>query len=139
MEAVTVPRATARPERPWWRETLAPYAKPSIGRSLLDLATSVVPYLALFALDVPRRSTSPTWLVLAISRARPPASCCAPTSSSTTARTARSCPPSAATRGSASVLGLLVYSPFARWRHDHAVHHATAGDLDRRGTGDVPT
>ena len=35
--------------------------------------------------------------------------------------------------------GLLVYSPFARWRHDHAVHHATAGDLDRRGVGDVPT
>jgi omega-6 fatty acid desaturase (delta-12 desaturase) len=25
------------------------------------------------------------------------------------------------------------------WRHSHAVHHATAGDLDRRGTGDVQT
>jgi omega-6 fatty acid desaturase (delta-12 desaturase) len=37
------------------------------------------------------------------------------------------------------VLGLLVFTPFARWRHDHAVHHATAGDLDRRGVGDVPT
>jgi acyl-lipid omega-6 desaturase (Delta-12 desaturase) len=30
-----------------------------------------------------------------------------------------------------AVLGVLVYSPFASWRHSHAVHHATAGDLDR--------
>jgi acyl-lipid omega-6 desaturase (Delta-12 desaturase) len=36
-------------------------------------------------------------------------------------------------------LGLLVYSPFLRWRHDHAIHHATSGDLDRRGGGDVKT
>jgi omega-6 fatty acid desaturase (delta-12 desaturase) len=36
-------------------------------------------------------------------------------------------------------LGLLVFSPFVRWRHDHAVHHATSGDLDRRGVGDLPT
>jgi omega-6 fatty acid desaturase (delta-12 desaturase) len=36
-------------------------------------------------------------------------------------------------------LGLLLYSPFVRWRHDHAVHHASSGDLDRRGVGDVRT
>jgi len=35
--------------------------------------------------------------------------------------------------------GLLVFQPFGNWRHNHAVHHGTAGDLDRRGTGDVPT
>src|SRR5262249_28206804 len=38
-----------------------------------------------------------------------------------------------------AVLALLVATPFARWRHEHKVHHATAGDLDRRGVGDVPT
>jgi len=38
-----------------------------------------------------------------------------------------------------NALGILVLTPFARWRYDHAVHHATAGDLDRRGIGDVPT
>jgi omega-6 fatty acid desaturase (delta-12 desaturase) len=37
------------------------------------------------------------------------------------------------------VLGLIVYTPYHAWRHSHAVHHATAGDLDRRGVGDVPT
>jgi omega-6 fatty acid desaturase (delta-12 desaturase) len=38
-----------------------------------------------------------------------------------------------------SALALLVFTPFARWRRDHVKHHATAGDLDRRGFGDVPT
>ena len=38
-----------------------------------------------------------------------------------------------------TALGLFVYSPFLRWRHDHAIHHATSGDLDRRGGGDVRT
>jgi omega-6 fatty acid desaturase (delta-12 desaturase) len=37
------------------------------------------------------------------------------------------------------VLGLFVMSPFRRWRHDHAIHHASSGDLARRGVGDVPT
>jgi omega-6 fatty acid desaturase (delta-12 desaturase) len=38
-----------------------------------------------------------------------------------------------------AVLALLMFTPFARWRHDHRVHHATAGDLGRRGTGDIKT
>ena len=38
-----------------------------------------------------------------------------------------------------AALGVLVYTPFAVWRREHAIHHATAGDLDRRGVGDVQT
>jgi omega-6 fatty acid desaturase (delta-12 desaturase) len=37
------------------------------------------------------------------------------------------------------VCGLLLFESFDRWRHSHAVHHASAGDLDRRGVGDVTT
>ncbi len=37
------------------------------------------------------------------------------------------------------VLGVLVFTPFYQWKHSHAMHHATAGDLDRRGVGDVYT
>lgn len=37
------------------------------------------------------------------------------------------------------VLGVLVLTPFYQWKHSHAIHHATAGDLDRRGVGDVYT
>jgi acyl-lipid omega-6 desaturase (Delta-12 desaturase) len=36
-------------------------------------------------------------------------------------------------------IGVLTLTPYAFWRKSHAVHHATAGNLDRRGTGDVTT
>lgn len=35
------------------------------------------------------------------------------------------------------ITGVLTFTPYYHWRHDHAIHHATAGDLDRRGVGDV--
>jgi omega-6 fatty acid desaturase (delta-12 desaturase) len=35
--------------------------------------------------------------------------------------------------------GVLTLTPFVQWRRDHALHHASSGDLDRRGHGDVPT
>jgi omega-6 fatty acid desaturase (delta-12 desaturase) len=37
------------------------------------------------------------------------------------------------------VTGVLTLTPFVQWRRDHALHHASSGDLDRRGHGDVPT
>jgi omega-6 fatty acid desaturase (delta-12 desaturase) len=37
------------------------------------------------------------------------------------------------------ITGVITLTPFARWRRDHSMHHASAGDLDRRGHGDVPT
>jgi len=44
---VVAPRAHQRSERAPWRETLAPFARPVVARSLLDIATSALPYLAL--------------------------------------------------------------------------------------------
>lgn len=35
--------------------------------------------------------------------------------------------------------GILTFTPYYAWRHSHAVHHASSGDLDRRGVGDVWT
>jgi acyl-lipid omega-6 desaturase (Delta-12 desaturase) len=37
------------------------------------------------------------------------------------------------------VTGLINFMPYYRWRREHAMHHATAGNLDRRGVGDVYT
>jgi omega-6 fatty acid desaturase (delta-12 desaturase) len=37
------------------------------------------------------------------------------------------------------VLGVLTLTPYDVWRRDHAVHHATSGNLDKRGTGDIDT
>jgi omega-6 fatty acid desaturase (delta-12 desaturase) len=36
-------------------------------------------------------------------------------------------------------LGLLVFTPYHRWHRDHKEHHATVGNLDKRGVGDVQT
>jgi omega-6 fatty acid desaturase (delta-12 desaturase) len=37
------------------------------------------------------------------------------------------------------VAGLLNLTPYRHWRWQHALHHGTAGDLDRRGSGDIWT
>ena len=44
---VVAPGAHQRSDRAPWRETLAPFARPVVARSLLDIATSALPYLAL--------------------------------------------------------------------------------------------
>jgi omega-6 fatty acid desaturase (delta-12 desaturase) len=132
--------AEPAPDQPggaFWQEALAPYAEPRLGRSLLDLATSVVPYLALSVLEYFAFGVS---YLLALAIAIPAAGFLMRTfilfhdcSHGSFLRSRR---------GNAwlgTALGLFVYSPFVRWRHDHATHHATSGDLDRRGGGDVRT
>jgi omega-6 fatty acid desaturase (delta-12 desaturase) len=37
------------------------------------------------------------------------------------------------------VTGVLTFTPFEDWRYAHSLHHATAGDLDRRGVGAIWT
>ncbi len=37
------------------------------------------------------------------------------------------------------ITGVLTFTPYRQWRWEHAIHHSSAGDLDRRGTGDVWT
>jgi len=37
------------------------------------------------------------------------------------------------------VIGVLTLTPYDFWRHTHAIHHASAGNLDNRGIGDVDT
>jgi omega-6 fatty acid desaturase (delta-12 desaturase) len=120
-----------------WREVLAPYAQPHLGRSLLGLATSLVPYVALsvlmyLALDV-------SYLVV-LALALPAAGFLV-----RTFIVFHDCahgsflPSKRANAWLGAGVGLLVFESFVNWRHSHAVHHATAGDLDRRGVGDVLT
>ncbi len=37
------------------------------------------------------------------------------------------------------VIGVLTLMPYSYWRSTHAIHHATSGNLDRRGFGDIDT
>src|SRR6202167_5813001 len=36
-------------------------------------------------------------------------------------------------------IGVLTLTPYDFWRRTHAAHHATSGNLDRRGIGDIDT
>ncbi|KON84521.1 fatty acid desaturase [Rossellomorea marisflavi] len=42
-------------------------------------------------------------------------------------------------RAVGTAMGIMTLFPFDQWGHDHAVHHATSGNLDKRGTGDIWT
>jgi omega-6 fatty acid desaturase (delta-12 desaturase) len=37
------------------------------------------------------------------------------------------------------VIGVVTLTPYDYWRRTHAIHHASAGNLERRGIGDVDT
>jgi omega-6 fatty acid desaturase (delta-12 desaturase) len=119
------------------QQQLAAYAQPRLARSLLDLATSVVPYLAITAFMY----VSLGWNIgLTLGLAIPAGAFllrtfivfhdCGHGSFFASKR---------ANRWVGRFTALLVWQPYENWRFDHAVHHGTAGDLDRRGQGDVPT
>jgi acyl-lipid omega-6 desaturase (Delta-12 desaturase) len=104
---------------------------------VLDILTSVVPYLAVsfliyLALDVSYLLTLALMLPAAGFLVR-------------TFIVFHDCahgsllPSKRANRSVGRLLGLFLLSPFQRWRHDHAIHHATSGDLERRGVGDIIT
>lgn len=37
------------------------------------------------------------------------------------------------------ITGVLTFTPYHHWRREHSIHHATSGNLDERGTGDIWT
>jgi len=126
-----------RVQSPYWTDALAAYARPSLRRSATCLLTSVVPYLGLlvamyFSLRVSVALTLGLGVIAAgfLLRTYIVFHDCAHGSF---------LPSKQANIWLGSALGVLVYAPFHNWRHNHAVHHATASDLDRRGQGDVPT
>jgi len=118
-------------------KALSAYAQPRIGRGLLDIATSAGAYLALCFAMYLMLPVSP-WLVVAL--VVPTAGFLVRVFVVFHDCVHGSLLPSKRTNTWAgTVLGLLVLTPFLPWRHEHLGHHATAGDLDRRGVGDVET
>jgi omega-6 fatty acid desaturase (delta-12 desaturase) len=121
----------------YWRDSVARHEQASLRHSIEDVATSVVPYLALTVAMYLCLSVS-VWITLALA---------VPTAGFLlrTFIVFHDCahgsflPSKRANLWLGRFTGLLVFQPFGNWRHNHAVHHGTAGDLDRRGTGDVPT
>ncbi len=120
-----------------WRPVVAKYARPDLWRSIWQIINTFVPYIALFYLSMRSLDIS-FWLTL-------------PLSILTAGFMVRifiifhDCGHGSffksreANKWLGRLTGFLVFTPYQRWTHDHAVHHATAGNLDRRGKGDVYT
>ena len=122
---------------PTWQETVAKYQTPDPMRSWWQVVNTLVPYFALWGLMV-YSLRFPYWVTLLL--AVPAAGFLVRTfiifhdcghGSFFKTRKAND------TLG--IITGVLTFTPYYRWRHHHAIHHATSSDLDRRGADFVPT
>ncbi len=120
-----------------WLSVLARYREPSTRRSLFELAATLVPFLALWALAWMALQVSP-WLALALAvlngaflvRIFIIQHDCGHGSFLANRK---------AQDWVGRVLGVLTLTPYAVWRRTHSIHHAHHGNLDQRGIGDVTT
>lgn len=122
-----------------WLQELTEYSKSHTGKALWQLVNTILPYLGLWALMAFLMLKGYSyWIVLAITL---PASgfmvrtfilfhdCCH----------GSFLPSRRANKIIGYITGILTFTPFEEWRRAHNVHHATSGDLDHRGVGDVWT
>ncbi|GAB4570987.1 MAG: fatty acid desaturase [Anaerolineae bacterium] len=120
-----------------WRSAVAPFQNPDVRRSLWQLANTLIPffvlwYLAYRALAVSYLLTLPLAIIAGglLVRVFIIFHDCGHGSFFANKR---------ANDLVGVITGILTFTPYYHWRHSHAVHHSSAGDLDRRGTGDVWT
>ncbi len=120
-----------------WLKRLARYRQPDKRRSLFELGVTVVPFVALWALAATAVVNGFWWgLLLTIPAA------------GFLVRlfmVQHDCG-HGAFFGQRQVddwigraIGVLTLTPYDSWRRSHAIHHASSGNLDARGIGDVKT
>jgi acyl-lipid omega-6 desaturase (Delta-12 desaturase) len=120
-----------------WTQILARYRQPSTGRSLVEIAITIVPLAALWVLAWATLDIG-YWLAL-------PLAIGAAGFLVRLFAIQHDCSHGAFFRHRLAndwigrVAGVLTFTPYGVWRHAHATHHATTGNLDRRGLGDVDT
>jgi omega-6 fatty acid desaturase (delta-12 desaturase) len=128
--------APARLEGKPWVKRLARYCAPDSTRSIFELLTTAVPFLLLWALMLLCLRSYSYWLCLPL--AVPAAGFLV-----RLFMIQHDCGHGSFFRRRRSndalgrVIGVLTLTPYDYWRRTHAVHHATSGNLDRRGMGDV--
>ncbi len=121
-----------------WQKLLRPYKRADWRRAWQQVLNTIPPFLALWVATLWAAAHARWWLAVLL----------AVLSAAFMVRTFilfHDCghgsffPSRKANEALGFVTGVLTFTPSYRWWHDHAIHHATAGDLDRRGTGDVLT
>lgn len=124
---------------PDWYGSLSTFQKSSWGHAALQIANSVLPYLAIFAFLVYTVEAGwPYWSTLLMTI--PACLFLIRTFIIFHDCTHGSFVPSATgNRIIGFITGSLALTPFEPWRQSHLKHHATNGQLDHRGFGDVWT
>lgn len=120
-----------------WRAVVKKYENPQLWGSLWQVANSLIPYFIVWYLMYLSLSVS-YWLTLLLSvfaagflvRVFIILHDCGHGSFFKSQR---------ANHFLGVITGIMVFTPFFKWRHEHAIHHATSADLDRRGVGDIWT
>ncbi|MEJ2336207.1 MAG: fatty acid desaturase [Gemmatimonadales bacterium] len=120
-----------------WKQAVARHREPVLRSSAWQLANSLVPYLAVWGLMIWTLDIS-YWITLALAvvaagflvRIFIIFHDCGHGSFFRSRR---------ANRLTEFLTGVLTFTPYRQWRHKHALHHATSGDLDRRGAGEIWT
>ena len=121
-----------------WTQVLNRYRQPSRARSLAELAVTALPLVALWAAAWAVCSLGHWWASLLI--AVPAAGFLVRLFT-----IQHDCGHGAFfTRKWANdwvgrAIGVLTMTPYDFWRRTHAIHHASCGNLDRRGIGDIDT
>ncbi|MGN6387143.1 MAG: fatty acid desaturase [Verrucomicrobiota bacterium] len=127
----------ATPSVSVWKEIVAEYQKPSLWRALWQVMNTFVPYAALWYLMYLSVQVS-WWLTVPLIllaggflvRIFIIFHDCGHGSFFKSER---------ANKILGFISGILTFTPYYHWRWEHSIHHASAGDLDRRGTGDIWT
>src|SRR5579859_2712549 len=122
---------------PVWKDAVAKYQQPSTSRALWQLLNTLVPYAATWYL-IHFALQASAWLAVLLAilaggflvRLFILSHDCGHGSFFKSRR---------ANDVLGFITGVLSFTPYHHWRWQHALHHASAGDLDRRGTGDVWT
>jgi omega-6 fatty acid desaturase (delta-12 desaturase) len=128
----------ADPDARIWTQILSRYRAPSRSRSVVELAVTALPLTALWAAAWFIYSLGFWWISLLI--AIPAAGFLV-----RLFMIQHDCghgaffPNKSANDWVGRVIGVLTMTPYDFWRRTHAIHHATSGNLDRRGIGDVDT
>jgi omega-6 fatty acid desaturase (delta-12 desaturase) len=120
-----------------WVRVLAAYREPDFLRSLVELGVTLLPFVAIFAL---------AWWILPLSSVA--AMSLAVVNAGFLVRLfviQHDCGHGSYFKNRrlsdwvGRVLGVLTLTPYDVWRRTHAIHHASAGNLDHRGIGDIVT
>jgi acyl-lipid omega-6 desaturase (Delta-12 desaturase) len=126
-----------RPDNGSWRDVVAKYQQASNGRAFWQLASTLIPYALLWYLMYHAIQIS-LWLAL-------PLALVAAAFQVRIFIIFHDCghgsflPSRRANDIVGFFVGVLTFSPYRHWTWQHAIHHGTAGQLDRRGMGDLWT